>query len=49
MLTTCKHPAIVRRSSNGKMQYLEMQGTKASKANGWHNLTDSCLIKRFGV
>lgn len=45
-LATGQHAAIVR-NNNGQMQYLELQ--HPSNGNGWHDLDDNVLIKRFGA
>ena len=45
-LATGQHAAIIR-NNNGQMQYLELQ--HPSNGNGWHDLDDYVLVKRFGA
>ena len=40
-----RHASIVRKTSTGAMEYLELQGS--SQRNGWHSLTGTVLKDRF--
>ena len=46
-MATGAHAAVVRLNSEGIYQYLELQSGTPSE-NGWHPLTLSTLIARFG-
>ena len=52
---TGKHAAIVRKTDDGKLQYLELQTAgKSEYKNGWHDFTtwgttDKTLKERFGT
>ena len=45
---TSRHAAIIRKLSDGSMEYLELQsGRSSGYTNGWHELTESVLKWRF--